>query len=192
MTSAAPKPPSTEELVVLCDTTGTPTGTWPKATVHHDDTPLHLAFSAYVLNDAGQLLITRRALHKRTWPGVWTNSMCGHPGPGEQPADAAARRGSEELGIAAADLSQFACILPDFHYRATDSSGVVENEVCPVFITRLRAGASVQPQASEVDAMQWVDPAALWTAVQATPWAFSPWMGWQLEHAELRDALGVL
>src|SRR4028118_1741860 len=79
------------ELIVLVDDTGEPIGTLPKPLVHHGETPLHRAFSAYLFSDDGRLLVTRRAADKQTFPGMWTNTVCGHPGPGE--ADAAAPPG---------------------------------------------------------------------------------------------------
>lgn len=159
------------EMVILLDEDGTRIGTADKATVHTTDTPLHLAFSCHVLDGSGRVLVTRRALTKLTWPGVWTNSVCGHPGPGESMPDAIIRRAQEELGLAVTDI---VTVAPDFRYRAVDASGIVENEICPVHIAR--TDAEPQPNPAEVLECRWVDPAALGTAVRAAPWAFSPWL----------------
>lgn len=177
------------ELVVLVDQAGTATGTAPKATVHTDDTPLHLAFSCYVQRQSGELLITRRSLHKLTWPGIWTNSMCGHPGPGEAFEDAIVRRAGTELGLPEGALIDVTCILPDFSYHATDSSGIVEWEICPVYRAILPDEFDVAPSHLEVDSHTWVRPEDLISAVRSAPFAFSPWMGEQLTHHDLTEAL---
>ena len=80
------------ELIVLVDEDGTAIGTMPKPLVHHGETPLHRAFSAYLFDGQGRLLVTRRAQSKATFPGMWTNTVCGHPGPGEDDGAAIARR----------------------------------------------------------------------------------------------------
>jgi isopentenyl-diphosphate Delta-isomerase len=120
-----------EELVLSVDEYGKEIGTAAKASVHHEATPLHLAFSCYLPFDGdGRLLLTRRALQKRTWPGVWTNSFCAHPSPGERTVDAVHRRGRQELGLR---IDEAVCVLPDFRYGAVAADGTVENEICPVF-----------------------------------------------------------
>ena len=167
---------SPTELVSLLDNDGTPIGVADKLAVHTTDTALHLAFSCHVFNDAGEVLLTRRALGKRTWPGVWTNSFCGHPAPGEPMEDAVRRRADFELGVEIDDLT---VALPDFRYRAVDASGIVENEVCPVY--RARIASPLAPNPDEVAEWQWVAPDALRAAVAATPFAFSPWIVLQLD-----------
>jgi isopentenyl-diphosphate Delta-isomerase len=164
----------TEELVVLLDEQGRPAGTMPKRRVHGPDTPLHLAFSVYLFDSAGAFLATRRALGKRTWPGVWTNSCCGHPGPGEDPAAAARRRLGQELGLRPDRLE---LVLPDFAYRAVAPDGTVENEVCPVYFAHLDGEPEPRPDPDpeEVADWRWV-PWASFRALAATaPWALSPW-----------------
>lgn len=165
------------ELVVLLSEAGEPVGVADKVAVHTTDTALHLAFSCHVADADGRVLVTRRALGKLTWPGVWTNSFCGHPGPGEPMEDAIARRARDELGIA---LTAVELVLPDFRYRAVDASGIVENEVCPVY--RASTTDAVVADPDEVAEFAWVAPESLQTAVEAAPYAFSPWLGWQLEQ----------
>lgn len=177
--AAAPASDRTE-YVVLVDDDGRPIGSADKATVHTTDTPLHLAFSCHVVDDEGRVLLTRRALGKRTWPGVWTNSVCGHPGPAEDPAEAIARRAEQELGTRVDSIEP---ALPDFRYRAVDDSGVVENEICPVYTARIRA--DLAPRADEVSAYAWARPEDVRTAVDATPFVFSPWMVEQVPQLAL-------
>lgn len=165
------------EQVILLSDDGQPVGVADKATVHSRETPLHLAFSCHVFGPDGRMLVTRRALGKATWPGVWTNAFCGHPAPGEAVGTAIARRARDEIGISVGEVE---VILPDFRYRAVDASGIVENEICPVY--RATTADVVVPNPAEVAEFAWVEPRALAGAVAAAPFAFSPWFGWQLEQ----------
>jgi isopentenyl-diphosphate delta-isomerase len=171
-----------EESVVLVDEEGCYAGTTGKATVHTENTPLHLAFSCYVFNSEGQLLLTQRALGKRTWPGVWTNSCCGHPAPDEPVPLAVIRRLRQELDLVVEHVD---LILPRFRYRATMDNGVVENELCPVF----RAVTDDEPVAdeSEVTGIAWIDWTDFSRDVLARRREVSPWCRLQTEQL---DALG--
>jgi isopentenyl-diphosphate delta-isomerase len=163
-------PAARDERVVLLDESGGPIGTARKADVHGTETPLHLAFSCYLFDDAGRVLLTRRALTKATWPGVWTNSFCGHPAPGEEPRAAVSRRVGQELGAVATDLH---LVLPSFRYRAVDASGVVENEICPVWTGRLTTTPSPDP--AEILQTAWVDWRILVDLAQSAAALLSPW-----------------
>ena len=145
--------PGAGELVVLLDEDGNAIGTADKAAVHTDETPLHLAFSCYVFDDASRLLITRRALGKATFAGVWTNSVCGHPAPGESLTEAVRRRARDELGLLVTELQ---LVLPRFRYDARAADGVLENEICPVFVARCDDPSTLTPNPTEVEESAWV------------------------------------
>lgn len=174
------------DLVVLLDGARRPIGTAPRATVHTEDTPLHLAFSCYVFDDRGRLLVQRRAVTKRTWPGVWSNSCCGHPRPREDVAEAAGRRIREELGLEPRGLRP---LLPDFAYEATMPDGTRENEACPVY--GVRADGDPTPDRAEVEEWRWVPWPDFVTAAHTTPWLISPWAALQVRELAARygDAL---
>jgi isopentenyl-diphosphate Delta-isomerase len=165
------------EQVVLLDEQGRSIGITDKSTVHDRQTPLHLAFSCYVFAADGRFLLTQRASSKRTWPGVWTNSCCGHPAPGEPMVAAITRRLTDELGlpVRAIDL-----VLPRFRYRAVMDNGVVENELCPVF--RAVTDATPHPDPAEVDAVDWVDWVPFARAVSLREREISPWCRLQVDE----------
>ena len=169
------------ELVVLLDEEHRRVGVADKATVHTEDTPLHLAFSCYILDPDGRVLLTRRALGKTTWPGVWTNSCCGHPSPDESLEDAVRRRVGQELGLEVVGVRP---ALPDFRYRAVSAEGIVENEFCPVFWAR--ADSVPAPDPTEVAEYAWADWADLVAVAGRTPWLLSPWA---VEQIPRLDAL---
>jgi isopentenyl-diphosphate delta-isomerase len=182
---------SSADLVVLLDEHGEPQGTAPRSEVHTDRTPLHLAFSCYLFDRRGRLLLTRRASTKRTWPGVWTNSFCGHPRPGEEVPAAVHRYAAHELGV---ELTELTSLLPSFRYLATDPAGTVENELCPVFAAITESELSPDPD--EVAEHRWLELEELHAAVSAAPWALSPWLveqvgeisstgGWPFHPADL-------
>jgi isopentenyl-diphosphate delta-isomerase len=164
------------EHVILLDESGNAAGRQDKSSVHTSSTPLHLAFSCYVFNSAGDFLASRRALGKLTWPGIWTNSVCGHPAEGEKMTDAVRRRASFELGLA---LGEVRLVLPAFRYRA-ELDGVVENEMCPVFYAE--AAGEPAPNPEEVASTRWLTWADFQAEALAEGSVFSPWCRLQIRE----------
>ncbi|GAA2104329.1 isopentenyl-diphosphate Delta-isomerase [Actinomadura alba] len=176
-----------DEEIVLLDEAGAAVGTAPKASSHHRATPYHLAFSCYLVDDAGRVLITQRAHDKPTWPSVWTNSCCGHPAPGETLRGAVLRRLGDELGVRAG-AGGFTLLLPEFSYRAEMDNGVTEFERCPVVRVRVAPpeAGTVRPNPVEVAAAEW----RTWDEcleLAGRPEA-SPWYRLQVEQL---DPLGI-
>jgi isopentenyl-diphosphate delta-isomerase len=158
-----------EEMVVLIDDHDRPIGQAPKHSVHGARTPRHLGFSCYGFDRAGRILVTRRAATKATFPGVWTNTCCGHPAPGERPEMAAARRLWHELGLQAAEIR---VALPDFAYRAA-ADGIEENELCPVLTCVLDADPTPNPD--EVAEWAWWTWDRFVETAQDPEGPLSPW-----------------
>ncbi len=137
-----------EERVVLVDADDAEIGTMSKSRAHSEGR-LHRAFSIFIFNGQGRLLLQRRATHKYHSGGLWTNSCCSHPRPGESVAQAASRRLKEELGFTC-DLS------PEFNftYRADVGEGLIEHEFDHVFFGTY--DGHVVPDPSEVSEVRWM------------------------------------
>lgn len=166
------------EQIVLLNEAWEPIGVALKLASHNANTPLHLAFSCYVFNDAGEVLVTQRALSKKVWPGMWTNSCCGHPAPGEAIETAVARRLDYELGIT---TDQLQLALPSFRYRC-EYGGIVENECCPVYVAR--ATDTPKPNAAEVKTCIWLKWQDFTTDVAKYPAKYSEWCRLQIPLLE--------
>ena len=169
------------EQVVLLDPAGNAIGAHDKQTVHGAHTPLHLGFSCYIFDARGRLLVTRRALDKRTFAGVWTNSVCGHPAPGESLRAAVMRRVRRELGLA---IGLPRLVLADFSYYAS-MDAVAENELCPVLVAHT-LGSEPDPDPDEVADLQWAPWSRFADEVSSGERTVSPWCREQV------DALGRL
>ncbi len=165
-----------DEMIVLVDDADTPVATRRKSEVHDGNTKLHRAFSVFLFNSKGELLLQQRAFSKKTWPGVWSNSCCGHTMLHESTPDAAVRRVGYELGLKKTKLTM---ALPDFRYRA-EKDGVVENELCPVLFGF--TDAKPRPDPDEIADLKWVDWEEFRLSLNSPGSEISPWA---VEEVEL-------
>ncbi|HEU5005158.1 MAG TPA: isopentenyl-diphosphate Delta-isomerase [Candidatus Saccharimonadales bacterium] len=166
------------EEIVLVNDEGKPIGTAPKLAAHTANTPLHLAFSCYLFNKKGQFLLTQRALSKKVWPGVWTNSVCGHPAPNEDIKAAIRRRAQYELGLP--DVKDLRPILENYRYKTPPYNGIIENEICPVFVGAVDSEPAPNPD--EVEAYKWASWDEVDSLIAKDPEAYSYWFKDQLKQ----------
>lgn len=145
---------------------------------------LHRAFSIFLTDGLGRTLLQRRHSGKYHSGGLWANSCCGHPRPGERTSVAARRRLREELGV---DVPLHRVLRTS--YRARVSDDMEENEIVYLFVGRLLTAPCPDP--GEVDELRWTPLDALLAEARKTPSHYAPWLRIYLEShaAELRAAL---
>jgi isopentenyl-diphosphate delta-isomerase len=130
------------EQVILVNEQDEEVGSMEKMEAHYQGT-LHRAFSIFIFNDRGEMLLQQRALNKYHSGGLWTNACCSHPRPGEDIVGAANRRLQEEMGFSTPLRKIF-----DFRYNASFDNGLTEHEFDHVFVGNFNG--KIQPNPSEV------------------------------------------
>ena len=164
-----PEVSSDSDMLILVDPLDQELGLLSKDACHDGEGLLHRAFSVFIFNSEGNLLLQKRSEQKRLWPGYWSNSCCSHPRAGEKTSHAVSRRVEQELGLS---------VVPKFVYKFTyqASFGEVgsEHELCHVF----RALTSETPRANrnEVSEWRWISPQALNEELELSPDTFTPWL----------------
>lgn len=157
-----------EEKIILVDASDRQVGTAEKLQAHREGL-LHRAFSIFVLNSQGQLLLQRRAKHKYHSGGLWTNTCCSHPREEETTLVAAHRRLQEEMG--------FDCELQElfsFIYRAELDNDLTEYEFDHVFVGYSDRPPTLNPD--EADAWKWIDLLDLQADIKQHPESYTYWL----------------
>lgn len=161
------------EHVILVDEQDTPLGQQEKLKAH-ELAQCHRAFSVFIYRMNAQheieILLQQRHLEKYHCGGLWTNTCCGHPRPGETTRGAATRRLFEEMGIQS-ELKEVGV----FHYIAVFDNGLTENEVDHVFIGRMK-GDKIHPHPEEINEYRWITLERLEIELRNTPKQFTPWL----------------
>ncbi len=157
------------EQVILVDEADRQVGFEEKMKAHLDGGKLHRAFSVFIFNSRGEMLLQQRAGGKYHFGGLWTNACCSHPRRGEETEEAAHRRLQQELG--------FDCELREvfsFVYTATDAgSGLTEREYDHVFVGTF--DGVPQPDPEEADAVRWIAGEELKRDMATNPGQYTPW-----------------
>ena len=174
---------SDSESLILVDEQDNPIGFRSKGDCHDGDGLLHRAFSVFLFNPEGRLLIQQRAPGKRLWPGFWANSCCSHPRAGEDMDTATRRRVEEELGLTAS-LN----FIYKFRYHARYQDLGSEHELCWVYAGRTTADR-IRPNPSEISDWRFVDPSDVDVMVSDESAPVAPWfrMEWKALRDQYRD-----
>ncbi|PZU93186.1 MAG: isopentenyl-diphosphate Delta-isomerase [Pseudanabaena sp.] len=157
-----------EEQVILVDTSDRQIGVAEKLQAHQLG-QLHRAFSIFILNSQGQLLLQKRAKHKYHSGGLWTNTCCSHPRPEETLLDAAHRRLQEEMGMTCELRELFS-----FVYFAKLDHGLTEHEFDHVFVGFSDRPPILNPE--EAEDWQWIALQKLQDDISNNPDAYTYWL----------------
>lgn len=158
-----------EDKVVLVDEKDNQVGVEGKTKAHKNGGTLHRAISVFLFNDKGEALIQKRSIRKYHAQGLWANTCCSHPRPGEPASSAAKRRLVEEMGIVC-DIDE----VFTFTYHAYVGNGMTENEFDHVFFGKYNGEPSTNPK--EVDAWRWVSLEDLREEIGEDKERFAPWL----------------
>ncbi|MDB5203143.1 MAG: isopentenyl-diphosphate delta-isomerase [Ferruginibacter sp.] len=153
--------------VILVNGQDEPIGVMDKQEAH-EKAFLHRAFSIFIFNDAGEMLMQQRAEGKYHSPGLWTNACCSHPAPGEETIDAAHRRLREELGF---DTPLDYCF--SFTYKAVFDNGLTEHEYDHVYTGKFQGEFSPDP--AEVQAHASYPTSWIENDLQEYPERYTEW-----------------
>ena len=157
------------EYIILVDESDEPIGFEEKLAAHRNGGKLHRAFSIFILNAQGEMLLQKRSLKKYHFGGAWTNACCGHPMRGELLEAAAHRRLREELGFDT-DLKK----IFSFTYTASDAkSGLTEREFDHVFVGEF--DGEPWPHPDEIDDLKWVRREELERDLATSAESYTPW-----------------
>lgn len=159
-----------DDVVILVDERDATIGFAPKLDVHRDGR-LHRAVSVVLFDGQGRVMLQRRAAAKYHSGGLWSNSCCGHPRPGESVEAAAGRRLSDELGVEGCEVTR----VGELAYFADLGNGLVEHELDHIVVGHW-AGA-VTPNPLEVSEVRWVEPTTLFADLAEVPAAYTAWAG---------------
>jgi len=166
------------ENVILVDTHDSPVGQMEKMEAHLKG-ELHRALSILVFNTTGEILLQQRAFSKYHTPGLWSNTACSHPRPGEVSVEAATRRLGEEMGLTTELKESFA-----FIYKAHFDNGLIEHEFDHVFFGKFDGVPVINPQ--EANAYKWINPIDLMEDMRSTPEKYTVWFRIIMEKIEDR------
>jgi len=175
---------SESEDLILVDADDNETGFLSKSQAHDGQGILHRAFSVFLFNEKGELLLQQRVGTKRLWPGYWSNSCCSHPRRGETMQTATRRRLRDELNVEA-ELEY----VYKFSYKAEFGEVGSEHELCHVYLGRI--AGDVQANDHEIESVRFANVADLEAEFEATPEQFTPWflMEWQTLRENHGDEL---
>lgn len=169
------------EKLVLVDEHDNEIGNLSKDKCHDGQGLLHRAFSLFIFNQEGDMLLQQRSSQKRLWPMYWSNACCSHPRRGEDMAEAVNRRLKQELGLTS-ELE----FLFKFIYQAQYDETGSEHELCWVYLGR--TGDDIVVNANEIADWRYVSVERLNHELASEPHKFTPWM--KLEWRRIQEEHG--